>query len=135
MSFGERVWQAALGLVGTRFRFHGHDPASGLDCVGMVAAAYRAAGYAVPALPTYRIRDMSGAAVADLLSDIGLERVTDAASGDVLLCMVAARQPHLMIAGPDSCVHAHAGLRRVVLVPGACPAGERWRPVSAEGQG
>lgn len=127
---GERVWRAALASVGTRFRFHGHDPATGLDCVGLVAAAYRAAGCVVPALPTYRVRDMDEVAAERLLSGMGFERVADAASGDVLLCMVAARQPHLGIAGPDGWVHAHAGLRRVVVVPGECPAGEacsRWR--------
>ena len=135
MLFGERVWQAALALVGVRFRFHGADRATGLDCVGLVAAAYRAAGHSVPALPIYRIRDMDRAAVAQPLSDMGLARVTDAASGDVLLCMMAARQPHLGIAGPDGWVHGHAGLRRVVMVPGDCPAGERWRPTIAEGRG
>ena len=133
MLFGERVWQAALTLAGSRFRFHGSDPATGLDCVGLVAAAYRAAGHSVPALPTYRIRDMDGATVARLLSDMGLARVAEAAAGDVLLCMMAARQPHLMIAGPDGCIHAHAALRRVVMVPGDCPAGERWGPMSWEG--
>jgi hypothetical protein len=135
VQFGERVWNAALALVGTRFRFHGADPGTGLDCAGLVTAAYGAAGYPVAMLPTYRIRGMDVGSVADLLAGLGLERVADAASGDVLLCMVATRQPHLMIAGPKACVHAHAGLRRVVLMPGACPAGERWRPVSAEGQG
>lgn len=133
MLFGERVWQAALTLVGSRFRFHGSDPVTGLDCAGVAAAAYRGAGYAVPVLPTYRTRDMDGDAAARLLSGMGLERVADAAVGDVLLCMMAARQPHLMIAGPDGCIHAHAALRRVVMVPGDCPAGERWRPMSWEG--
>lgn len=135
MPFGERAWQAALALVGARFRFHGHDPATGLDCVGLVAMAYRTAGYAVAALPTYRIRDMDADATALLLAAMGLERVAGAATGDVLLCMVAARQPHLGIVGPDAWVHAHAGLRRVVLVPGDCPAGERWRLMSMEGLG
>ena len=31
-------------MVGTRFRFQGCDPATGLDCVGLVWAAYAAAG-------------------------------------------------------------------------------------------
>ena len=130
---GSLVWSAALALVGTRFRFHGHDRATGLDCVGLVAAAYRAAGHSVPALPTYRTRDMDGDAVARLLSGMGLERAANMATGDVLLCMMAAQQPHLMIVGPDGCIHAHAGLRRVVMVPGDCPDGERWRPTSWEG--
>ncbi len=32
---------AALNLIGTPFRLHGRDPATGLDCVGLVAEAMR----------------------------------------------------------------------------------------------
>lgn len=33
--------EAALSLVGTRFRLHGRVAETGLDCVGLVAAAMR----------------------------------------------------------------------------------------------
>jgi len=44
------VADAALRAVGTRFRLHGRG-ADGLDCVGLVALALRAGGYA-GAVPT-----------------------------------------------------------------------------------
>ena len=129
MSVGGAVWQAALALVGTRFRFHGCDPQTGLDCVGLVVAAHRAAGVEPLALPQgYRVRDMDADAVAAMLDAAGLVRVDDAAVGDVLLCAVGHRQMHLVIGGPGAVVHAHAGLRRVVVMPGdATGVVGRWR--------
>lgn len=118
---GEAVWRAAAALVGTPFRLHGHDPATGLDCVGLVAAAHRAVGYDPAAIPAgYRIRDCDADAVARWLAATALRRVAGAAAaGDVLLCAMGHRQMHLAIDGVGRCVHAHAGLRRVVLMPGA----------------
>ena len=130
MSGGERVWRAALTLVGTPFRFHGHNPATGLDCVGLVVAAHRAAGVEpVVAVPQdYRVRDMDVGAVNAMLAVAGLRAVDDAAVGDVLLCAVGHGQVHLVIAGDGAFVHAHAGLRRVVLMPGVADGCVgRWR--------
>ncbi len=134
MSGGERVWRAALALVGTPFRFHGHDPSTGLDCVGLVVAAHRAAGVVPVAVPSdYRVRDMDGGAVGTMLAAAGLVRVDDAAVGDVVLCAVGHRQVHLVIAGDGAFVHAHAGLRRVVLMPGvAAGCVGRWRFLAVE---
>lgn len=128
-SLGSVIWRAALALVGTPFRFHGSDPAIGLDCVGLVLAAHRAAGVEpVRTIPTYRVRDMDGATAVAFLESAGLVRVADSAAGDVLLCAVGHRQMHLMIAGDGAVVHAHAGLRRVVLMPGdAAGVVGRWR--------
>ena len=55
--------RAARALVGARFRLHGRDPATGLDCVGLVAAALAAMGRRVPAPAGYalRNRDIAGA--------------------------------------------------------------------------
>jgi cell wall-associated NlpC family hydrolase len=39
---------AAETLVGSRFRLHGRDPETGLDCVGVVAAAMAAIGQSPP---------------------------------------------------------------------------------------
>ena len=43
--------EAALGLLGVPFRLHGRDPATGLDCVGLVAEALRRAGRRPDASP------------------------------------------------------------------------------------
>ncbi len=45
MTRADRVAQAALGTVGSRFRLHGRDSATGLDCVGVALAAMRAGGF------------------------------------------------------------------------------------------
>ena len=112
---GQAVAAAALAVVGVRFRLHGRDPASGLDCVGLVAWALRAGGYTA-AVPTgYRLRGGDPAAVLDA----GLVRVDEPASGDVLLMRTGPGQLHLGVWTDDGLVHADAGLRRVVLRPGA----------------
>ncbi len=127
--FGERVWAAALALVGVRFRLHGRDPAHGLDCVGLVAASYAAAGHCVDAVPDdYRLRDVSLPQIDGWLCAAGLRAVASHALGDVVVSDMGRGQMHLMIAGACASVHAHAGLRRVVLMPGAVGlVVGRWR--------
>ncbi len=130
MTRGERVWTAAQALVGTRFRLHGRDAASGLDCVGLVTRVLADAGVDPGAVPdAYRIDSADVGSVADGLARAGLVQATDARCGDVLLLRLARRRLHLAIAGPDAIIHAHAGLRRVVLTPGDPPGkiAGRWR--------
>ena len=38
--------RAAAGCLGVRFRLHGRDPATGLDCLGLLGAALVATGVA-----------------------------------------------------------------------------------------
>lgn len=116
---GSAVAEAALGLVGCRFRLHGRDPATGLDCIGLVDAALAAAG-ARPVTPRgYGLRNVAVdgwllfAAQSGLIAGPGPIR-----AGDVLLLALGYAQHHLVIAlDAESVVHAHAGLRRVVQQP------------------
>ncbi len=51
--------------------------------------------------------------------------------GDILLVQPGPAQNHLLVIGPDGClIHAHAGLRRVVSMPGTCPwpVLKHWHP-------
>ncbi len=125
----EIVWRAALALVGVRFRLHGRVPETGLDCVGLVAAAYSAAGVRVGCVPDdYRMRDVALEQLEGWLQAAGLAAVDDCAVGDVVVSDMGRGQFHLMIAGDGACVHAHAGLRRVVLMPGVVGSVVgRWR--------
>lgn len=127
---GADLAEAAEALVGTRFRLHGRDPATGLDCIGLLTAAMAAVGRDI-AVPTgYSLR-LSG--LAQWLPDpaaLGFA-VTGAPSrpGDLVMLRVGAGQFHLAIAGHQCWVHAHAGLRRVVRQPDL-PSGEilyQWR--------
>ncbi|WP_200910115.1 peptidoglycan endopeptidase [Sphingomonas sp. Leaf38] len=109
------IADAARAAVGTRFRVHGRGP-DGLDCVGLVAVALRAGGYA-GAVPTgYSLRGGDPGVL-----DRVLVRVVDAAPGDVLLMAAGPGQFHLGIRTPGGFVHADAGLRRVVERPGVPP--------------
>jgi lipoprotein Spr len=105
---------AARACVGARFRLHGRAIATGLDCVGVVACAYGRervpAGYA-----------LRGGAVADVVAAIeaaGFVRTDEPRAADLLLLAPGPYQHHLAILTDRGFVHADAGLRRVVEVPG-----------------
>ena len=128
---GHALAEAAERLVGTPFRRHGRDPAHGLDCVGLVAAALTAIGR--PATPPagYRLRQLE---LDRQLASAARSGLTEAygriAAGDVLLVRPGPAQHHLVIAATaGGFVHAHAGLGRVVLTPGPSgwPVVRRWQ--------
>jgi len=128
---GAQLAAAALALVGTPFRLHGRDPATGLDCVGLLAAALAGSGRPVQLPCDYRLRNRSIASLLDLARSAGFEAVAEPIeAGDVLLVRTGPAQHHLLIATPgQGFVHAYAGLRRVVVTPGplAWPAEYHWR--------
>lgn len=129
---GERIWAAALTLVGTRFRLHGRDAAGGLDCVGLVALALKRAGLAPGPVPDrYALRGGPEPLLRRWLIEAGLVPVETWATGDLMLSAMGRDQWHVMIGGRgkagggasdgDAVIHAHAGLRRVVVMPGNPP--------------
>ncbi len=120
-----QVAMAAQAMVGAPFRLHGRDPARGLDCVGVVAAALRAGGHQGPVPDGYALRCGNAAAYAACWA--GLAPADGCISGDVLLCRPGPGQLHLAIRTDQGVVHADAGLRRVVERPGAVP----WPVVAA----
>ncbi|WP_448538144.1 peptidoglycan endopeptidase [Sphingobium yanoikuyae] len=118
---GAAIAAAARALVGVPFRLQGRDPALGLDCVGLVGAAMRAAGYA-PMMPgDYGLRFGDDRRADDWAQAAGLRPVMARAVGDMMLVRPGALHRHLLILVPGGFVHAHAGLRRVVETPGAPP--------------
>ena len=115
----------ARSAIGARFRLHGRDPASGLDCVGL--AAFALGHDAVPS--GYALRSGDAARVGDVAEAMGLRRVANRAAGDLLLLAAGPGQLHLAIDSGDGIIHADALLRRVVERPGAIPwpVLGRWR--------
>ncbi|GEN99691.1 hypothetical protein NSE01_15240 [Novosphingobium sediminis] len=114
---------AAASLIGTRFRLHGRDPGTGLDCVGVVAEAMRRAG-SEPVVPAgYRLRTVS---VHGLLPFAQANRFKAVApsDADVVLVMVSPIQPHLLVRTAGGFIHAHAGIGRVTFLPDPLP----WPP-------
>lgn len=130
---GRTLAEAAERLVGTPFRLHGRDPANGLDCVGLIGAALAAIGRPVRLPNGYRLRTtgvghlLEQAEFAGFVETSGVPR-----PGGVLLMRPGPVQHHLGIAGTrGGFVHAHAGLRRVVLSPALpWPVERQWRLVT-----
>ena len=129
---GDRIAAEALALLGTKFRLHGRDEQTGLDCIGLVKLALERArgGYAAAAPLGYALRNSEIAQHLSVADRAGLEPATGAVgSGDILLTAPGPAQHHLLIAaGGNQFVHAHAGLRKVVLQRGNNhPILRHWR--------
>lgn len=132
MASGTALAAAAEQLVGCRFRLHGRDPGSGLDCIGVLAAALAAIGRDVHFPTGYRLRTDRFARLPELAARHGFVSVSRApAAGDVLFTRPGPGQLHLVIAATDPVdfIEAHAGLGRVVRMAGnlADPVVNQWR--------
>ena len=127
----KRLAREAEALIGTPFRLHGRDPATGLDCIGLLAAAMACAGQPI-ALPTgYPLRLRELAQWLPRAATLGFAEARGAyRAGDVVMLQPGPAQFHLAIADRGlGWIHAHAGLRRVVR-DAALPAGTiaiHWR--------
>ncbi|MBX3563120.1 MAG: peptidoglycan endopeptidase [Sphingomonas sp.] len=110
--------------IGARFRPHGRDPATGLDCVGLAAWAFEAR---VPR--DYALRSGDAARVCAVAAALGLVKADDRMAGDLLLLRMGPGLLHLAIDSGGGVIHADAMLRRVVERPGAIPGDVigRWR--------
>lgn len=123
---GELIVAGARGCIGTRFRVQGRLPDVGLDCVGVVVAAVKAAGVQVADAVEYSLRGEQAGVLDRALT--GLVRVETAAAGDVLVVEPSAACRHLaVVTGNGTVIHAHAGLRRVV----EGPVNPDWRVIGA----
>ena len=136
MTTGYAIARAAEALAGTPFRLQGRDPATGLDCVGLVACALRQAGLAPVPPEGYRLRTTSIARYLSFAEHSGLgETSHHAEEGDVVLVRPGPGQHHLCILlSGDRYAHAHAGLRKTVIAhgPPPWPAILRWRARNEE---
>ncbi len=108
---------AAQALAGTRFRLHGRHRETGLDCIGLVGAALADCGRTVRYPHGYRLRNADIARWLGFAAGNGLHCCAEPIRrGDVLLTRPGPAQHHLLVAlGDGRFVHAHAGLRRVVI--------------------
>jgi cell wall-associated NlpC family hydrolase len=130
---GPELARAAEALAGTPFRLHGRDPTTGLDCIGLLAAALAACGRPSRLPNGYSMRNLGAMMLPPDPGELGFAAASGGIiAGDVLLLSPGPGQLHLAIAAAGaSFVHAHAGLGKVVVQPGP-PSGEvlrHWRPI------
>jgi cell wall-associated NlpC family hydrolase len=111
---GQEIAARARSLVGARFRPQGRTPATGLDCVGLIAAALGVE----QARNDYALRGGSLRLLAQELEAAGLVPAVGQQPGDVLVMRSGPEQLHLGVVTELGLVHADAGLRRVVERPG-----------------
>lgn len=132
----ERFASHAEQFEGASFRLYGRNPETGLDCIGLASCALERAGISSNAPTGYALRnsDISRHLKTVLLS--GFAPATGSARrGDILLVRPGPSQQHLVIAlGQNRFVHAHAGLRRVVIQSGlgGWPILHHWRLAAAQ---
>ena len=114
------IVERAESQLGVPFRLHGRAPGRGLDCIGFAAySLFGAPGLSeIPA--SYRIRGHYEDWLTTELQNLGLIRQSLDESrglGDLIVFRPAARQVHLGIVARGGIVHAHAGLRKIVVTP------------------
>ncbi len=128
---GAALAAAAEALAGTPFRLHGRDPATGLDCVGLIAASLQAIDHPLAMPNGYRLRAHDVSQLIDGVELSGAAVVSGMiVPGDVLLVRIGPCQFHMLIMlAAGRYVHAHAGLKRIVICPGpiAWPVVRHWR--------
>ena len=128
---GFKLADAACEFVGQPFRFGGRDPATGLDCIGLIVAALERTGRKISVLPAYTLRQHALSPFLALTESVGLKPTNAPPErGDVLLLRPSPSQFHLAIGlGEQGIIHAHAELRRVVITPPPLPwpVARRWR--------
>jgi hypothetical protein len=120
---GDKIADAAIALVGCPFKLRGRRAEAGVDCVGLAGLALANAGRAVDIPDDYVMRGDYMGRISAFFDGNGFVRLADAETeaGDFLVSRTASRQLHLLIVADTGAVHAHAGLRRVVLTPFPLP--------------
>ncbi|MGK6354482.1 peptidoglycan endopeptidase [Sphingomonas sp. DT-207] len=129
MTPGARALAAARSAVGVRFRLHGRERTSGLDCLGLAALALQAAGWEGFVPSGYALRSGDAVRVRAALLAAGLVEGRAPRAGDLLLLAAGPGQLHFAVDTGNGIIHADAMLRRVVERPGEppWPVIGRWR--------
>lgn len=115
--------RAAGTFIGVRFRLYGRDPASGLDCVGLLLAALEASGRKAPDFAGYSLRSRDFTPFFRYFVEANFQQVDgDIVAGDVVQVIPGPGQLHILIVSRQGgFIHAHAGLGRVVQTPPPLP--------------
>lgn len=110
----ERMIAAARGCVGTPFHHQGRVPLVGLDCIGLVIVALRAAGLEVQDRTDYG-RLPEPEALRQALAAHGAVAVEAPVAGAVVLFAICGMPSHVALCSDAGrMIHAYAPVGRVV---------------------
>lgn len=127
----ENLARAAMDLVGAPFRLHGRDVRCGLDCVGVLSVCLARCGSRADLPNGYPMRMTAPDSCLPPPEQFGFaQAMPPYRTGDVVMQRAGPAQFHIAIrVAGERWVHAHAGLRRVVLSPslGDHPVVHHWR--------
>ena len=122
MTKQETMIQAARAALNTPFHNQGRASLIGLDCIGLIIHALKAAGCDVTDNLSYG-RQPAPDALRDALLNHNFTEASDIESGDVLLLRFNNQPQHVALAtSPTSMIHSYAPIGRVVETP----LGETW---------
>lgn len=105
---------AARTCSGTPFHHQGRSIGIGLDCIGLVVVALRAAGITVHDRSDYGRRP-DGKSLRAALQEHGAQSVEEIKAGDILLFRYDGQPQHVALAtGSDMMIHSFAPAGKVV---------------------
>jgi cell wall-associated NlpC family hydrolase len=105
---------AARGCLGTPFHHQGRAAKSGLDCIGLVIVAVRAANIVVRDRTAYGRRP-DGKSLLAALQEHGARQVDAVEAGDILLFRYDNQPQHVALAtSADTMIHSFAPAGKVV---------------------
>jgi len=105
---------AARACLGTPFHHQGRQPGLGLDCIGLIVIARRAAGYIVNDRLDYRSRP-DGISLVRAIEEHGGVPVESCRAGDILVFRYDRQPQHVALATSETTmIHSFAPARYVV---------------------
>lgn len=110
------AFERARGLVDVRFRAHGRNVQSGLDCVGVVLIAFKLNDLVIP---PYRLTGGSWEQIESILSSAFDTSGDPEPAAEQLVISRLPRCFHMGVLGTASVVHADLRVGRVVETPGS----------------
>ena len=110
----EQMVAAARACIGTKFHHQGRVPGAGLDCIGLIVVAVRAAGMKVDDRQDYGRRP-DGKSLIAALEEHGAKPAAEIAPGHILVFRYDNQPQHVALAtGIDTMIHAFAPAGEVV---------------------
>ena len=114
MTMIDTMIAAARGCLGTPFHHQGRAAGIGLDCIGLVIVALRAATINVHDRTDYGRRP-DGKSLVDALRDHDCLLVDDIQAGDILLFRYDGQPQHVALAtSANTMIHSFAPVGKVV---------------------